>query len=721
MYPVSLDYQEKIKSDDRLFECKIQIDHSHGTLYLTDKDLVLGSLSFTEATQPREQFTTGGTVASDISFTILNKPEYEDIKFIGATVFVNIGLQIYEGIDAHFLQPSQPSKMKGFDEKWEYVPLGIFHIDEVNRQRNTIELKAIDNMIKFERPYTLSQLTYPTTLYQIYVDACNVCGVPIGTTSFPNMNYVVQEKPEGDYSFRDIIGYVAELAGCFAKCNRNGALELRWYEQTDIELGPMNRFNFKPSDDTVKITGVMYATEDTVYLAGTDEYVIDLSENPLVSGDYSTLLNNIYNNIKDTVFTPYTSEWQGNPAIEAGDMITQIDRDGNVYNTIVTKSTYKYRGRSILEAKGLPELTKGYKGTVEKFKSTANKQIAQAKNIAEEAREIGEEAKETAEEAVEQISLVEQARTNVNNLMANMLGGYYIEDKENGITYIADNPNLNQATKIWRWGLGGFGYSDDGGQTWKTAITADGSIVAMLVAANIITADMIQAGKLTSQNGQVIFDLDNNDFRTPNIVMNKDGITVSNGAIVVKDVNNSSIITSNGLKMKYVFISSGPLNGWQEVGIWVFEGLGEKHSAFITVAIPEEFSIETALLRTKSMPRYFTGWGPYIPDGFYHPRNLRLYKVNTPNDGYVDFPAYSEYGIVMGESGKTNITNAVWGVSSWSPTGSTIQVREGDVKNYLQPGTNTFLVETTDALNDNNARYGGAMQFELIVTGYLRG
>ena len=130
----------------------------------------------------------------------------------------------------------------------------------------------------------MSELTYPATLYEIYVDACNVCDIPIETTSFPNMNYVVQEKPEGDYTFRDIIGYVAELAGCFAKCNRNGALELRWYEQTDIELEPMNRFNFKPSDNIIKITGVMYGTEDTVYLAGTDEYVIDLSENPLVSG-----------------------------------------------------------------------------------------------------------------------------------------------------------------------------------------------------------------------------------------------------------------------------------------------------------------------------------------------------------------------------------------------------------------------------------------------------
>lgn len=712
MYPVSLDYQEKIKSDDRLFECKIQIDHSQGTLYLTDKDLVLGSLSFTEATQPREEFTTGGTVASDISFTILNKPEYEDIKFIEATVFVNIGLQIYEGIDAHFLQPSQPSKMKGFDEKWEYVPLGIFHIDKVNRQRNTIELKAIDNMIKLDKPYSLSKLTYPATLYQIYVDACNVCGVPIGTTSFSNMNYVVQEKPEGDLTFRDIIGYVAELAGCFAKCNRNGALELKWYEQTNIELGPMNRFNFKPSDDTVKITGVMYATEDTVYLAGTDEYVIDLSENPLVSGDYSTLLNNIYNNIKDTVFTPYTSEWQGNPAIEAGDMITQIDKDGKEYNTLVTKSIYKYRGRSVLEARGLPELTKGYKGTVEKFKSTANKQIAQV-------RKIAEEAQETAEEAVEQISLVEQARTNVNNLMANMLGGYFIEDRDNGILYVADSPNLNQATKIWRWGLGGFGYSDDGGQTWKTAITADGSIVAMLVAANIITADMIKAGKLQSQNGQVYFDLDGNEFRTPNIVMDSSGITVENGAIIVKDLNNSNIITANGLKVKYVFISSGELNGWQKVGIWNEYANVLSHHAFITAAIPDNLTIETAILRCKSMPRLFTGWGA-IPDGYYHARNMKLYKISDESAGYIDYPASSEYDLIM-DIGGTDISSAVWGSSTWSPTGQGIKYRQGDVKNYLDIGTNIFLIKSTDSISQANERYGGGMQFELIVTGYLRG
>ena len=172
MYPVSADYKEKIKENIRTFEAKIQIQHSKGVLELSDKDLAQGTLIYTESSQAGEEFTVGGTVASDISFSILNKPEYNDIQFMGATVLVNIGLLIQEGAEAHFLQPSQPSKMPGFEEKWEHVPLGRFNIDDVNRQRNTIELKAMNNMINLDKPYSLSKLSYPATLYQIYNNIC---------------------------------------------------------------------------------------------------------------------------------------------------------------------------------------------------------------------------------------------------------------------------------------------------------------------------------------------------------------------------------------------------------------------------------------------------------------------------------------------------------------------------------------------------------------------
>lgn len=538
MYPVTELYKEKIKENNRIFECLITIEHSEGTLNLTDKDIVLGSLIYTESSQAGEEFTIGGTVASDISFSIMNKPEYKDINFMGARVFVNISLLIREGADAHFLQPSQPSKMPDFDDLWEEVPLGRFNIDDVKRLRNTIELKAVDNMINLDIPYSLSKLSYPATLYQICVNICNIADVNVGTTNFPNQNYIVENRPDDDLTLREVLGYVAELSGCFAKVNRHGALELKWYTPTGLEIGPMNRFNFKPSDDVVQIKGIMYSTEDTTYLAGSEDYAIDLTDNPLLQGDYETVLPNIFNNIKDTIFTPYISDWQGNPAIQAGDLITQIDIDGKEYNTLVTKSVYKYRGRSVLEAKGLPDISKGFKGST-------SRRIAQIKRVVE--KEVGDK-----------LTTLEQAQLNANELMASMLGGHFIEDKENGILYITDNPSLENSTKIWKWGTGGFGYSEDGGTNWKTAITADGSIVAMLISAGIITADMIKTGILISEDGSSWVNMDNGEFNLKDkvkYVNNKFSLEVTTSDIkdvdkitphnIILDNENQSIITDS--------------------------------------------------------------------------------------------------------------------------------------------------------------------------------
>ncbi|HZK00981.1 MAG TPA: hypothetical protein VFC79_13270, partial [Tissierellaceae bacterium] len=346
MYPVTDLYKSKIKEDGRDFSCNITIEHSNGTLELTDKDISQGSLIYTESSQNGDEFTIGSTVASDISLSILKKPEYEDIQFMGATLFVTIGLFVQKGVDAHFLQPSQPSKMKGFEDKREYVPLGRFNIDDVNIQSSTIQLKAMDNLINLDIPYSLSKLSYPANLYQIYTNICSVGDISVGTLNFPNTDYVVQNRPDGELTFRDVLGYVAELSGTFAKCDRTGRLELKWYEPTDLVIEPEIRYSFTPSDDVVQIKGIMASTEDTTYLTGAEDYAIDLSENPLLQGDYETVLPIILTNVEGVIFTPYESEIKGNPAIQSGDMIVQVDKNGKEYNTIVTKMVYKYRGRS---------------------------------------------------------------------------------------------------------------------------------------------------------------------------------------------------------------------------------------------------------------------------------------------------------------------------------------------------------------------------------------
>ena len=546
MYNTSKLYKGKILENNRVFKLDIRIEHSKGTLKLTDKDIAQNTLVFEDATQSGDEFTVGGTFASNIDFTLVNKSEYENISFTGAKVYVNIGLLVREAIDAHFIQPTQPSKMVDFDDLWEYVPLGEFNIDDVNRLRSTIEIRAIDNMILLDKSYEHSNLAYPATLNEIFLDICQKADVTPGTTSFVNDNYSVPEPPKekDNLSFRNILGYLAEISGSYAKFNREGHLELRWYEETDLVLTPDQRSSFKDKDYEVQITGVVFDTEEEFeneegetereevrYMSGTDEYAINLSDNELLQDDYDTLLPNILNRIDKVKFTPTEGEFNGNPAIESGDIITHEDIDGNIINTVVTHSSYKYRGRHTIKGEGKHNLSRD-------FKSTDNR-IAHIIDRVEE--NLGDE-----------INNLEQAQLNATELIANTLGGFITEirveadpdyDRFGIGKFVHDAPQLRDSTKIWKWGLGGFGYSDDGGETYTTAITKDGSIVA-----NLITANMVQTGVLRGLNNKTVMDLDNGTFRLGNEMI-FDGETLNMGgntSISWGNITDNSHIPSRG-------------------------------------------------------------------------------------------------------------------------------------------------------------------------------
>lgn len=640
MYPVTSLFQEKIKETVRTFKASIQVQHSAGVLTLTDEDIILGTMSIVEDSQTTSDFGVGAAVSTTFEVEIRTKrglylvdtilipvddmlrpvdwyDDYSDIKFEGATVIPQISLLVG-------------------DDVWENVPLGRFTVDEVFKGRTKIKIKALDYMVELDKPYVLSALSYPATLYQIYTNICNVADVQIGTPNFINQEYLVNERPQGDYTLRDMLSFVAAASGSFARFNRLGALELCWYASSGIVLTGANRFDFQAREDVVGISGVSYTTvDDVTYVTGTDEYVVDLTDNPLVQGDLDTLLPNIYDGVKDTKFTPFESRWQGNPAIQPGDSITQIDRDGNSVDTIVTYSAYKYRGASSLAGRGLPLKAKGYKGSTNKkitevrraLEDNFNRQINEMQEVIEdgmvvtyyqeekpvgklgdlwydttnellkryngtqwalitdkrivEAIELAQDAQTTADGKIvsyyqnempsegtigdlwidtndgnklyrhngttfilvrdagidevatdlnnaitgvnTNISTLEQSVLNATEMIANMLGGYVVRTDD--ALYIADNPNINLAQKVWKWGIGGFGYSSTGiAGPYNTGVSADGTIVAMLVAANIITADMVQTGILQSEDGSTWINLDDGTFNFKNLLKYTDGV-----------------------------------------------------------------------------------------------------------------------------------------------------------------------------------------------------
>ena len=90
-----------------------------------------------------------------------------------------------------------------------------------------------------------------------------------------------------------------------------------------------------------------------------------------------------------------------------------------------------------------------------------------------------------------------------------------IDDATNAITgnsggYVVLNPplnpqellvmnaaDINTATKVWRWNVGGLGYSSSGyAGPFSTAITMNGAIVADFITTGTLTANIINAGVL---------------------------------------------------------------------------------------------------------------------------------------------------------------------------------------------------------------------------------
>ncbi len=102
---------------------------------------------------------------------------------------------------------------------------------------------------------------------------------------------------------------------------------------------------------------------------------------------------------------------------------------------------------------------------------------------------------------------LQTAIDNATSQINSALGGYVV--KRNGELLIMDTEDINTATKVWRWNQGGLGYSGTGyNGSFRTAITADGHIVADFVDTGELTASIVKTGALTSKTGKISIGLD---------------------------------------------------------------------------------------------------------------------------------------------------------------------------------------------------------------------
>ena len=150
--------------------------------------------------------------------------------------------------------------------------------------------------------------------------------------------------------------------------------------------------------------------------------------------------------------------------------------------------------------------------------------------------------------------LLQTAIGKATGLITGQSGGYVVihTNEENGQPYellILDAPSIDEAVNVWRWNVGGLGFSHNGyNGPYETAITADGQIVADFITSGSLVANIIKAGVIQSQDGSSYWDLESGEVVLHAYATNKQVTEVSDRITTIEEQKMLRLVitSSNG-------------------------------------------------------------------------------------------------------------------------------------------------------------------------------
>lgn len=555
MINVSNEFKKQLAADNRNYLEYADITLKDGTvLNLTNRDLWNGGLSVEDAVSSESSFDIGSAIINKGTLTINNiYDEFSDYVFEDAEVVAYVGLELPY-------------------ETTEKIRKGTYAVDEPSYNGSIITLSCLDNMRKFDRPYSESTLAYPATLSAIVRDACSVCGVTLQTVSFPHDDFVIQTRPTDEATtFREVISWAAQIAGCFCRCDVYGRLEVKWYDQTALENPSIVDWSAENPEGTenahwiksnysapvvsledVVITGVQVIeknesenTEEqlTTYQSGTDGYVISIEDNELIkNGAGQTVAGWLGEQLIGVKFRKATVIHASDPTIEAGDIAVVTDRKGNNYNIIVSSTKFSTgASQNTVSAAENPA------------RNSAVRYSAQTKTYVEWRKAIGKEKSER-----------EKALDDLADRLANSPGVFTtVETQSDGskVYYLHNKPNLSESDMVWKMTAEAWGVStskdEEGNFIWNAGMTVDGDTIVRILTAIGVNAKWINAGAITVKDasGNIVFQV---DMDTKSVIISGDSIKIGNQTLpdALEDIKKEAIPLTVSLDNEYQTIST---------------------------------------------------------------------------------------------------------------------------------------------------------------------
>ena len=337
MINMSDTFKSKIYSSERYLEANVLINNVD---YRTD---IIKDFNF-HSSIASNSFTIGSTNASTFEITLNELVE---------TIEENQEVKPYIGIIGA-----------------ESIPLGVFYIKEIKRDRNakTTKIKCQDKMMYLNELYK-TDLAFPAKIRDVIQDISNKVKMEFVPT---HISYNKEVQKLEKVSYREMLSYLAQIEGCFVVFDRYGKLEFRKFNRTQEKITKNNYFlgGLEVNDVEYKLNGItadLKNKEKTILASGSAVGNQINIVNPLMKQDY---LDEVYTYLKQFIFKPYTVNWQGNPALEVGDFVQVEVANGQYIGVPILNLQLNFSGglncKMSADVKTSTSTSYEYKGTIQK-------------------------------------------------------------------------------------------------------------------------------------------------------------------------------------------------------------------------------------------------------------------------------------------------------------------------------------------------------------------
>lgn len=352
------------------------IGETANDIYTITETELSGGVDYTHDINNASDFVIGTAASAQIKFSIK-----EDVR----------SAQKYEGLTVRWYN------QQGSSSEWKQM--GRFIIDNVTaKDKMTSSLLGYDFISKFDIYVDdwLDGLTFPMTIGNFYKGLCEKVGVNYKTLSFVNSNYSFEDNfTSNNITARQLLQYIAQCAGAYATVDVNGVADLRQYLSKNVSLDKTKYTKLNYAYYTITPIGkltVQMSNNDLGVSAGTGDNIYKITNNPIFyfESEEQALqpVQNVFNIIKQVVYTPCDIDLLEDYGIDCGDIITVDGMTAYIMSKTISASGVKLKcmGNKVREVTGeetnssinalrgkTNELVRTIEETQSKLVDTANK------------------------------------------------------------------------------------------------------------------------------------------------------------------------------------------------------------------------------------------------------------------------------------------------------------------------------------------------------------